>query len=107
MKTKPGSTSILDLIQTYIGLADQDNSKKAALIYLEFLEAGIIEVYTAHQNILQDKYSESEVFDRDQKVLIINKVQELQEDFSDRKNRATLFQAGRRVLAQLYLPNQY
>lgn len=65
MKTKNSSTSILDLIQTYLGFSGYENSKKGAFFYLEFLEAGIIEVYSAHQNILEGKYEENEVFDRD------------------------------------------
>ena len=74
IKTKNNTTGILDLIQTYLTYSGHHNAQKAATIYLEFLEAGILEIYSAHQNILDKNYDENSVFDREEKLSIINKV---------------------------------
>ena len=94
--------TILDLIHTYLIGSTHENAQYATGIYLEFLEEGILDTYNI--NPANDKQN---VFDREQKLAIINKVNEVLEDFAINQHTHPLFQKSRRVFSQLYLPNMY
>lgn len=75
----------MDLIQTYMMHSNHQHSIQTANIYLEFLEAGILETYSTDLAV-NNSSDPSSVFDRAEKIKIINKVGDLLEEYSTSKS---------------------
>jgi hypothetical protein len=99
-------TSILDIIQTYILQANHVHSVQAVGFYLEFLEAGILETYATEQAV-NNTSDLSSVFQRTDKIRIINKIGDLLSEYSTTTATQNLNILARKIIANLYVPNGY